>query len=74
MWSLCNESEFGWGFERSHEWVRRSDPSRPDGAATSATLEIATTHNPITLERINQNKKLDRPLLFDESFCIWQGI
>jgi beta-galactosidase len=74
MWSLCNESEFGWGFERSHEWVRAADPSRPCGAATSATLEIATAHNPITLQRIDQNEKLDRPLLFDESFCIWQGI
>ena len=74
MWSLCNESEFGWGFERSHEWVRAADPSRPHGAATSATLDIATAHNPITLERIARNEKLDRPLLFDESFCIWQGI
>lgn len=74
MWSLCNESEFGWGFDRSYAWTRAADPSRPCGAATSATLEIATAHNPITLERIEQNEKLDRPLLFDESFCIWQGI
>jgi hypothetical protein len=74
MWSLCNESEFGWGFERSHEWTRAADPSRPCGAATSATLEIATAHNPITLERMAQSENLDRPLLFDESFCIWQGI
>ena len=27
MWSLCNESGFGYGFERSHEWVRAADPA-----------------------------------------------
>ncbi len=74
MWSLCNESEFGWGFERSHEWIRRADPSRPTGAAISASLEVETLHNPITLERIAENEELGKPLLFDESFCVFQGI
>jgi hypothetical protein len=74
MWSLCNESEFGWGFARSHEWVRAADPSRPTGAATSATTEIATAHNPISLERLDGYEGQAPPLLFDESFCIWQGI
>ena len=74
MWSLCNESEFGAGFARSHEWVRAADPDRPTGAATSAWLEIATLHNPIAISRIQENEKLDKPLLFDESLCIFQGI
>lgn len=74
MWSLCNESQFGFGFERSHEWVNRTDPSRPTGAATSAWTEIATLHNPISITRIDENEKLDKPLLFDESLCIFQGI
>ncbi|MEW6072744.1 MAG: glycoside hydrolase family 2 TIM barrel-domain containing protein [Planctomycetota bacterium] len=74
MWSLCNESGFGAGFERSHEWVRRVDPDRPTGAATSAWLEIATLHNPLAISRIEENEGLDRPLLFDESLCIFQGI
>jgi hypothetical protein len=74
MWSLCNESEYGWGFARSHEWVRAADPSRPTGAAISATTELATAHNPITLERIAGYEGQAPPLLFDESFCIWQGI
>jgi beta-galactosidase len=74
MWSLCNESGFGYGFERSHEWVRAADPDRPTGAATSASLEIATLHNPIAISRIEENEKLDKPLLFDESLCIFQGI
>lgn len=75
MWSLCNESEWNYGFERSHEWVRAADPDRPTGAATSASLEIATLHNPIAISRIEENeKKLAKPLLFDESLCIFQGI
>lgn len=74
MWSLCNESGFGYGFERSHEWVRSADPDRPTGAATSAWLEIATLHNPIAISRIEENEKLGKPLLFDESLCIFQGI
>ena len=74
FWSLCNESEFGYDFARSHEWVRMADPSRPTSAATSADLEIATLHNPISLARIDQHEKLRQPLLFDESLCIYQGI
>jgi len=74
MWSLCNESDFGYDFERSHEFARRIDPSRPDGAATSEWLEIATLHNPISIKRIQENENLDKPLLFDEAWCIYQGI
>lgn len=74
MWSLCNESEFGYGFERSHDWVRQIDPSRPTAAAISAWLEIATLHNPISIRRIEENEKLDKPMLFDEAWCIYQGI
>jgi len=74
MWSLCNESGYGSGFQRSHEWVRREDPTRPTAAATSAWLEIATLHNPLTISRIDANEKIDKPLLFDESLGIFQGI
>jgi beta-galactosidase len=74
MWSLCNESDFGFDFERSHDWVRKVDPSRPTGAATSAWTEIATLHNPIAIKRIQENEGIDKPLLFDESWCIYQGI
>jgi beta-galactosidase len=74
MWSLCNESGFGTGFERSHEWVRAADPDRPTGAGTSAWLEIATLHNPLAISRIEENEHLDKPLLFDESLCVFQGI
>ncbi|MCC7473748.1 MAG: discoidin domain-containing protein [Pirellulales bacterium] len=73
-WSICNESSFGYGFARSHEWVRATDPTRPTSAATSTTLEIATLHNPITLARMHQQEtSSDKPLLFDESLAVFQG-
>ncbi|MEP0767447.1 MAG: hypothetical protein HRF45_13035, partial [Fimbriimonadia bacterium] len=74
MWSLCNESRFGWAFERAHEWVKKWDPSRPCGAATSADLEIATLHNPMSVQRIEEHEGRNLPLFFDESLCIFQGI
>lgn len=74
MWSLCNESTFGYGFEQSHDWVRRIDPSRPTGAATSATLEVATLHNPLATQRIHDAENGGKPLLFDESIAPFQGI
>lgn len=74
MWSLCNESDFGRGSQASHEWIRSADPSRPTSAATSADLEVATLHNPITIARIEENERRKQPLIFDEAFCIFQGI
>ncbi|MGC8669350.1 MAG: glycoside hydrolase family 2 TIM barrel-domain containing protein [Chthonomonadales bacterium] len=74
LWSLCNESEFGRSFQASHEWIRNADPSRPTSAATSADLEVATLHNPITVARIAENEGRKQPLIFDESFCVFQGI
>ncbi len=74
IWSLCNESQFGASFRYSERFVRALDPRRPLSAATSATLDLATLHNPLSIARIDANEKLDRPLLFDESLCIFQGI
>ncbi len=74
MWSMCNESDYGYGFERAHEWIRRTDPSRPTAAATSAWTEIATYHNPISLKRLDEAEKLALPVLWDESFAPFQGI
>ena len=50
IWSLCNESDFGYGFERSHEWMRQADPSRPNGGSYDrGSLEMLARHNPITI-------------------------
>lgn len=75
VWSLCNESEFGYGFERSHEWMRAADPSRPNaGSYDRGSLEILARHNPITSAGIAELAKRDKPVLWDESWCIFQGI
>ncbi len=75
LWSLCNESDFGYGFERSHEWMRRADPSRPNvGSYDRGSLELLARHNPITLGGIAELAKANKPVLWDESWCIFQGI
>jgi beta-galactosidase len=74
MWSVCNESNFGYGFRCSHAWVRAADPRRPTSAATGADLEIATLHNPISIARIRKQESTTAPLLFDEAWCVYQGI
>jgi beta-galactosidase len=73
-WSLCNESSWGPVFERSHEYVRRADPSRPISAAATKDLDLATRHNPITLQRMQQAESMKMPVVWDESLCIFQGI
>ena len=75
MWSLCNESDFGYAFERSHEWMRRADPSRPDGGSYDrGSLEVLARHNPITIAGIAEIEKANKPVLWDECWCIFQGI
>jgi len=74
FWSLVNESTWGPDFERSYEYVKGADATRPISAAESKDLILATRHNPVTLERIKQRSYLKTPLIWDESFCIFQGI
>ena len=74
FWSLCNESEFEFGFDRSHEWIQGADPGRPTSAGIGAWTEIATLHNPLAVSRMDEHEGLDKPLVFDESLCVFQGI
>ena len=74
IWSLVNESSWGPDFDRSYEYVKGADPSRPVSAAESKDLILATRHNPVTIARIHQRSYLKTPLIWDESFCVFQGI
>ena len=75
IWSLCNESAFGYGFERSHEWMRAADPSRPNaGSYDRGSLEIHARHNPIAPPEIEEMAKVAKPVIWDEAWCIFQGI
>jgi hypothetical protein len=75
MWSVCNESDFGYALERSHEWMRQADPSRPHGGSWGrGSLEVLARHNPITIAGIAEQEKANKPVLWDECWCIFQGI
>jgi beta-galactosidase len=73
-WSLSNESTVNYGSSRCHEWVRAADPSRPTSAGGYAPMELATLHNPISIPRMKASEKGSKPMLFDESLMIAQGI
>ena len=75
VWSICNESAFGSGFVRSHEWLRAADPTRPHaGSWDPGHVEFHAQHNPITIADINKLEQQSRPVLWDECWCIFQGI
>lgn len=75
VWSICNESSFGYGFVRSHEWLRAADPTRPHaGSWDPRHVDFLAQHNPITVADINKLEKQNRPILWDECWCIYQGI
>lgn len=73
IWSIGNESSWGPDFEAAHRFVKMQDPTRPASAGQSATLELDTMHNPITLARMKERENVTVPILWDESFCIFQG-
>ena len=73
IWSVGNESSWGPDFEAAHQFVKKQDPTRPASAGQSATLELDTMHNPISLARMKERENVAVPILWDESFCIFQG-
>jgi len=73
-WSVGNESSWGPDFEAAHQFLVKHDLTRPSSAGQSATLELATMHNPITLERMREREDVKAPIIWDESLCIFQGI
>ena len=74
MWSICNESGFGYGFQRSAEWVKAADPTRPRGGSYQASMDLDIRHNPISVTLIEEAERTGKkPILWDESFGIFQG-
>ncbi len=74
MWSVCNESEYGYGLRRCAEWIKASDPTRPVTASGTANIEIASRHNPITTAAVEGYANATMPVIWDESFAPFQGI
>ena len=73
IWSICNESAFGRDFEMVHQFIRKSDPTRPCGTGQSGNLEIATYHCPMSYQKLADTKNLPMPVINDESFGIFHG-
>jgi len=73
IWSVGNESTWGPDFEAAHRFVKEHDHTRPTSAGQSATLELDTMHNPISLARMKEREDVNVPIIWDESFCIFQG-
>lgn len=73
IWSLCNESSFGRNLQINWDWVKKSDPTRPCSAGQSANLDIATYHNPTSMQRLKDTADLPMPVLYDEGMAIFHG-
>ena len=80
IWSICNESSFGYGFERIHEWLRATDPGRPHGGSwnRSGSVEFHVRHNPVAFPfpygDVPSSGPGNKPILWDEAWCVFQGI
>lgn len=74
-WSLSNESLNGYGLQRAYEWVKSVDPSRPAFFSGGTSVgDVRTRHNPITLGAIDRYETSNLPVIWDESFAVFQGI
>jgi beta-galactosidase len=72
-WSIGNESTWGPDFEAAHRFVKKHEPTRPTSAGQSATLELETMHNPISLERMQEREDIKLPIMWDEAMAPFQG-
>lgn len=72
-WSVGNESTWGPDFEAAHQFVKRVDPTRPTSAGQSATLDLDTMHNPISLQRMREREDVKVPIMWDEAMAPFQG-
>ena len=72
-WSIGNESTWGPDFEAAHQFVKNHDSTRPTSAGQSATLELDTMHNPISLERMKEREDVKVPIMWDEAMAPFQG-
>lgn len=77
MWSMSNESSGqAFALHRALEWIKKNNPQRPAilSGCTSPESDMLSRHNPITSELIEKYKDADRPVIWDESFNLFQQI
>jgi hypothetical protein len=75
-WSAGNESRWGPILNAGEREIRLSDPSRPviGSWAGSGHFDMTVRHNPITVAEMKELEGNDRPVIWDESLCLFQGI
>lgn len=77
MWSMSNESSGkAFALHRALDWIKKKDPSRPAilSGCTSPESDMISRHNPITLDLIEYYKSAAVPVIWDESFNVFQEI
>lgn len=73
-WSAGNESDWGPILDEGADEIRSHDPSRPVMGSYADHLDFTVRHNPITVDQIHALANNSKPVLWDESMAIFQGI
>ena len=73
-WSGGNESDWGPTLDLDLREIRTHDPSRPVMGSWSDNVDFTIRHNPFTVAKIHHLDHNTKPVLWDESLEIPQGI
>jgi hypothetical protein len=73
-WSGGNESDWGPTLDLDVREIRAHDPSRPVMGSWTNNVDFTIRHNPMSVAGIQSMEKNDKPILWDESIAIFQGI
>ena len=73
-WSGGNESDWGPTLDLDLREIRAHDPSRPVMGSWSNNVDFTIRHNPFTVAEIHHLDHNTKPVLWDESLAIFQGI
>lgn len=73
-WSGGNESDWGPTLDLDIKEIRAHDPSRPVMGSWTNNVDFIIHHNPMSVAGIQSMDNKDKPVLWDESIAIFQGI
>ena len=73
-WSGGNESDWGPTLDQDIKEIRAHDPSRPVMGSWTNSVDFIIHHNPMSVAGIQSMDNKDKPVLWDESIAIFQGI
>ncbi len=73
-WSGGNESDWGPTLDLDVREIRAHDPSRPVMGSWTDNVDFTIRHNPMSVAGIKSMANNAKPILWDESIAIFQGI